>query len=53
MAFRGASEALAALRHPQLAVETIPGGDHFYTGVRTELAQQIENWLQSLMLTKH
>ncbi len=35
MAFRGAAEAIAAVRerHADLAVSVIAGGDHFYTGV--------------------
>jgi len=50
MAFRGAAEALApvAARRPQLAVTTIAGADHFYTGVREALFQRVEGWLQSL-----
>jgi pimeloyl-ACP methyl ester carboxylesterase len=48
MAFRGAAEALADLgqRHRQIAVATIPGGDHFYTGVRPQLLAHVESWLR-------
>ena len=48
MAFRGAADAVAqiARRHPQVAVSTIAGADHFYTGVRAELSGQIEAWLR-------
>lgn len=49
MAFRGAAEEIAALvtRRPQLAVTTIAGADHFYTGVRESLFQGVEDWLSS------
>jgi fermentation-respiration switch protein FrsA (DUF1100 family) len=46
MAFRGAAETLAELGQRQLAVATIPGGDHFYTGVRPQLLAQVEAWLR-------
>jgi pimeloyl-ACP methyl ester carboxylesterase len=47
MAFRGAPEALEKLRgrYPRLSVETVPGADHFYTGVRDELIARVEAWL--------
>src|SRR5262249_26174605 len=50
MAFRGAAEVLASIaaRRPQLAVTTVAGADHFYTGVREALVQRVEGWLQSL-----
>jgi fermentation-respiration switch protein FrsA (DUF1100 family) len=53
MAFRGAAEALAELgkRHRQLAVATIPGGDHFYTGVRPQLLAHVESWLRGAVPT--
>ena len=35
-------------RHPRLAVEVIPGADHFYTGVRDAVVAQVERWLRSL-----
>ncbi len=48
MAFRGAAEALAELGRPpdRLAVETIPGADHFYTDRRGELAERVGAWLR-------
>ena len=51
MAFRGAAEALEGLRPrcPGLSVETVPGADHFYTGVRGELAARLESWLRSVL----
>ncbi|MCS6849863.1 MAG: alpha/beta fold hydrolase [Gemmataceae bacterium] len=50
MAFRGAPEAAAAVprRGGTLAVVTIPGGDHFYTTTRDEIAAAIDHWLRSL-----
>ena len=44
---RAAPEALApvAARFPHVAVETVPGADHFYTGVRPELVRRVEGWL--------
>jgi pimeloyl-ACP methyl ester carboxylesterase len=47
MAFRGAPEALAELgdRRGRLAVETVAGADHFYTGVRPALLDIVESWL--------
>jgi hypothetical protein len=45
MAFQGVPEALFA-HEPSPAVEVIPGGDHFYTGLRAELADLIERWLR-------
>jgi dienelactone hydrolase len=47
MAFRELPGALAELkrRHGRLTVATIPGGDHFYSGVRAELIAQLEPWL--------
>ena len=51
MAFRGLPEAVAALgrRQGQLAVETIAGADHFYSGVRTNLLGCVETWLHSIV----
>jgi alpha/beta superfamily hydrolase len=46
MAFRGAAEALADLRHADLAINIIPGADHFYTGTRVELVDRMEAWLR-------
>ncbi len=50
-AFRGAPEALAGMRGraARLAVELIAGADHFYTGVREELAGRVEAWLRSAL----
>ena len=46
MAFRGAPEAARALdRAGRIAVETIAGADHFYSGVRGDLIGRIEAWL--------
>ena len=49
MAFRGAPEALRELagRYPRVRCVTVAGADHFYTGVREELARQAERWLRS------
>jgi dienelactone hydrolase len=49
VAFRGAPEDLAALaaRHPRLRGEVIAGADHFYTGVRPEVAARVETWLRT------
>jgi alpha/beta superfamily hydrolase len=48
MAFQGVPEALQELRGglAQLQVETIPGGDHFYSNVRADLASRVESWLR-------
>ena len=46
MAFRGAAEALADLRRPDVAVETVAGADHFYTGVRPALLDRVKAWLE-------
>jgi pimeloyl-ACP methyl ester carboxylesterase len=50
MAFRGAPEALEGLatRKQGLKVTVIPGGDHFYTGVRNELIDAVAVWLHTL-----
>jgi pimeloyl-ACP methyl ester carboxylesterase len=47
MAFRGAAEWVAEVgRHkPGLAVELIPGADHFYSSARPQLLARIEAWL--------
>jgi pimeloyl-ACP methyl ester carboxylesterase len=47
MAFRGTPEALAPVtaRQPKLRVETIADADHFYTGVRDDLARRVTDWL--------
>jgi alpha/beta superfamily hydrolase len=47
MAFRGAADAVAdiAQKTPAIAVEVVAGADHFYTGVRPELAGRIERFL--------
>ena len=48
MAFRAAAEAVAGLGRANLAVATIDGADHFYTGVRPALLDRIAAWLSSL-----
>jgi len=47
MAFQEAPAEVARLaeRHPRLALQTIAGADHFYSGVREEAWQAIEKWL--------
>lgn len=47
--FRGLPEALAAVpdRNGRRTIATIPGADHFYTGVRGDLNANIENWLRT------
>jgi pimeloyl-ACP methyl ester carboxylesterase len=47
VAFQSAPEEVVRWRdkRPNLTVDVIPGGDHFYTGVRTEAWQRIETWL--------
>jgi alpha-beta hydrolase superfamily lysophospholipase len=51
VAFQGAPEAVRALaaRHGALAEVVIPGADHFYTGLRAEVASRVENWLQTAL----
>ncbi len=47
MAFRGAAEALAGpAARGLLTVATIPGADHFYSGVRPLLVEQVDSWLR-------
>jgi len=46
MAFRGAPEAIAGVRHERLLVETITGADHFYSDARAELLARMEGWLR-------
>jgi pimeloyl-ACP methyl ester carboxylesterase len=47
MAFRAAPDAVreVAAKHPQVALDTVAGADHFYTGVRPDLLRVIEAWL--------
>jgi len=49
MAFRSTPEAITALgnRQGRLTVETIAGGDHFYSSVRPALIACVEAWLRS------
>lgn len=49
MAFQGVPEALrgSAAKHGRLEVETIEGGDHFYTGVRAEVVARVQEWLRT------
>ncbi len=51
MAFRGAAEAIAARpgHSKKLSIETIPGGDHFYTAVRADLLARVEKWLRTTL----
>ena len=35
-------------RRPHLQVATVPGADHFYTGVREDLLGRVEKWLRSV-----
>lgn len=46
-AFQGLPEAIEELRLRQrnLQVVTIPGADHFYTGVRDSLVKAVETWI--------
>src|SRR5204862_395492 len=37
-----------ASKAPAVKVETIPGADHFYSGVRAELIRRVEEWLTTL-----
>jgi len=48
VAFQGLPEAIGeiAKRHPAVAVRTIAGADHFYTGVHADLARCLEEWLR-------
>jgi pimeloyl-ACP methyl ester carboxylesterase len=45
MAFRGTADALAEGGRAGLAVEVIPGADHFYSAARPELLTRIDAWL--------
>lgn len=49
MAFQNAPAELAELksRVPRLSVQTIAGGDHFYSGVRDQAWAAIERWLRA------
>ncbi len=49
VAFQGAPDAVRELaaQHPRLAVEVVPGADHFYTGLRGEVVARLEGWLRS------
>jgi pimeloyl-ACP methyl ester carboxylesterase len=51
MAFQGTAEALEPVkaRRPQLRIEMIDGADHFYTGVREALGDQVTRWLQTAL----
>jgi len=48
MAFQGLPEAIGAIadRCVGVAVRTIAGADHFYTGMRGDLVRCIEEWLR-------
>lgn len=45
-AFRAAPAAIASTA-PAVAVETVAGADHFYSGVRDHLLARVEAWLAS------
>jgi alpha-beta hydrolase superfamily lysophospholipase len=47
MAFRGAAEEIRALALPRVSVETVPGADHFYSGVRERLVECVDVWLRT------
>ncbi len=48
VAFQGAPEALGTVKRArQLSVATVAGADHFYTGMREEVAARVEAWLRS------
>jgi len=48
MAFRGVPEALAApaARHGRMRTAVVAEADHFYTGVRGDLAASVADWLR-------
>jgi alpha-beta hydrolase superfamily lysophospholipase len=50
VAFQDAPEEVARWRtkRPNLTVDVIPGGDHFYTGVRDEAWKRVDEWLNGL-----
>jgi len=52
MAFQGLPQEIEAhtKRSDFLRMEIIAGADHFYTGLRLELADRVEQWLRSLPL---
>jgi alpha-beta hydrolase superfamily lysophospholipase len=47
MAFQQAPEEVirVAAKKPHIAVDVVPGADHFYTGVRDQAWQRIDAWL--------
>ena len=45
MAFRGAAEAITALRRNNVDIATIPEADHFYTSAREALIENLDRWL--------
>jgi len=49
VAFQGVPEALSELgeRARQVSVVPVAGADHFYTGMREEIAARVEEWLRS------
>jgi pimeloyl-ACP methyl ester carboxylesterase len=50
VAFRGLPEALAQTvqGHEQIRIDVIAGGDHVYSGTRSELIHRIERWMAGL-----
>lgn len=51
MAFQQAPEEVrrSAAKRPHIAVDVVPGADHFYTGVRDQAWQRIDKWLSNSM----
>lgn len=49
-AFQGSPELIEQkrTRKPNMHIQVIPGGDHFYTGVRDPAWSAIENWLEGV-----
>ena len=47
MAFQQAPDEVGriAAKKPHIAVDVVPGADHFYTGVRDQAWQRMEEWL--------
>ncbi|MCI0684491.1 MAG: alpha/beta hydrolase [Gemmataceae bacterium] len=50
MAFQQAPEQVRRIvaAKPDIAVEVVPGADHFYTGVRDQAWQRMDAWLASI-----
>jgi hypothetical protein len=52
MAFRGAAEAIAELRRPNVDVQIVANADHFYTNAREELIEVLEGWISAVRIEK-